>query len=735
MTGEILLEHTIPITLLLAAAIGSLLIGAYSFRRHLPKSPMRRFLAAVRLLFLLLIIWCLIMPVLRKARQHLLKPRFLVILDTSRSMTMTPGEDITTRWQTACEILTQPWTRSVSARSDVHVYPFSADPGSRVNLEDVSRLRPEGEATYLRSSLRRITERYRGQHVAGILLLSDGIDTRETTSEWAAEDWPYPIHTVRLEPPDIWEVEPDIRVDAVNTPRRVLIDRDTELSAVISGQGTGGAEITVQLFKDDEPAQEIPTRIPAGGGSREVHFRLSHDTAGHYTYTVNLPPLPGETNTNDNFLSVSVIVADDTHRLLYVEGVPRWESKYLNRVLQAGTLVESLSFIRGPDGQFLTHGIRGSMTTDMTEEELKFFNILVLGDLDGKALGEERAANILQFVEDGGSLVLLGGSRAWGGNGFQNTALRRLLPLRSSPMAAPAEGRFRAQITEEGLQHPVMGELRHGQTELPPLLSYFPGGEISAGATALVLVEDTGESQPLIAVQRYGNGRVAAILTDSLWRWQLQPGAGNIYADFWNSLISWMIPAEAETDEYHLDLYADRDQLYMGENILLTARAATRGEIVSSELSTDCEILTPSGRRIPFNMRPQAITDDEDRTVPGFAVDFKPDEPGMHRAVAETVIGDHRTESAPFSFYVRPFTPESNPRPINAELLKALAGNSDGRFLEPDETNEFLSSLTMTPFEESRVEFHSLWNNWWILMGLIILIGTEWAARKRKNMA
>ena len=79
-----------------------------------------------------------------------------------------------------------------------------------------------------------------------MLLLSDGLDTREASEDWVCDAWPWKIYTVRLEPPGVWEVEPDVRVDNVNTPRRVTQGWRTELKAAVSGQGTKGQALNVQ---------------------------------------------------------------------------------------------------------------------------------------------------------------------------------------------------------------------------------------------------------------------------------------------------------------------------------------------------------------------------------------------------------------------------------------------------------------------------------------------------------
>ena len=58
--------------------------------------------------------------------------------------------------------------------------------------------------------------------------------------------------------------------------------------------------------------------------------------------------------------------------------------------------------------------------------------------------------------------------------------------------------------------------------------------------------------------QRFGQGKVTAILTDSLWRWQLGPEAGKAkpYDRFWKQMISWLLPREESLDQMRLEIFA-----------------------------------------------------------------------------------------------------------------------------------------------------------------------------------
>ena len=63
-------------------------------------------------------------------------------------------------------------------------------------------------------------------------------DTREALDDWTGAERPFPVYTLRVEPPGGWQQEPDLRIDAVTTSRRVTIGWESEFKVKVSGQGT-----------------------------------------------------------------------------------------------------------------------------------------------------------------------------------------------------------------------------------------------------------------------------------------------------------------------------------------------------------------------------------------------------------------------------------------------------------------------------------------------------------------
>ena len=553
-------EHTmstVAIWLLIAAAIA---ISVFGYWRFVKMDAMTAVKAALRVLFLALLGWCLFLPAERKTQTVKQKSRFVLLLDTSKSMLMAAPKQVSNRWSVAMQAINQPWVTALSENCDIDCYSFSTDIGPKLTPEEARQLKPDGDSTLLRDMLKKTVGRYAGLEVAGCLLLSDGNDTREVYSDWAAEPRPFAIHTLMMEKDAVWDEEPDVRIDTVNTPRRVTVGWQTELKAVVSGQGTKGQAINVQLFKDGVFQQEQQTQIPATGGSKEVAFQLDHTVVGINTYRVYVPPLPKEARTNDNEYVVNVLVADAKNRLLYVEGPPRWESKYLSRVLRASQQISPVIFLRGAQGKFMTFGVQGTVSPDMKETELTLFKMVILGNLDGEELGEARAKNLVRFVETGGSLVLLGGSKAWSATGFAKTSLKKLLPAKQFGGIAKA-GEFTIALTDQGRGHAAFAGDAALWEKIPPVLSVFPDVVPAPAARVLVAAKTAEGAYPLILSQEYGQGKVVAIFTDSLWKWQLSPEdiKNRPYQRFWDQLISWLSPKNEKTTEKELEAFVDKE--------------------------------------------------------------------------------------------------------------------------------------------------------------------------------
>jgi hypothetical protein len=735
-------EHLMPGWLLLGALAASALVVWLSIRRHWPKPRELTGLWVLRGLFLLLLAWPLLQPARRHRIEENVLPRFLVVLDASASMARgpggavaKPGDKLPARWERAQQVLTSSALHKLAGKARIEVIPLAETIGTPGALETAATLKPDGRASPLGDHLKALFERYKGQPLAGALLLSDGLDTRDGGGGWVRGAWPCPIHTVQLEPPGQGITEPQLRLVSIDTPLRVFQGWETKLAAVVDGQGVGNRPATLRLLRNGAVVEEVPVRLPEGGGRREVSFRLSHPELGAETWMVEAVPLPGEKQVADNRVAVSVRVSESRNRVLYIETIPRFESKYLTRELQGNRNLQAVAVVRGPDGRFLSYGTAKAEDIQLTPAGLADCRIVVLGDLDAAALGEPRARALLEFVDKGGGLVLLGGPKAWGGSGFAASALAPLIPCRwpngmtllSGDNVAPD---FAVRWTTEGLAHPAFAAEADRWTRPPPVLTLFGGAQPNPAAITLAVADTRNGSTPLLLTRRYGQGKVLALLTDSLWHWQLLPDDSRPYGRFWARSIEWMLPESARIDPFALDLTVDNDLVWLEHPVTLQTRLSLPPGEADAGGKVTCKIQTPGGQDAVLEMRAEP----SQGKMPRHATVFPPTEAGQYRAVAITEIGGKRIESAPCLFQVRPFTPETDPRAADDALLQALATASAGVHGTPAEVEKTLSRLNPKPEIRSRLDYSSLWPKGWILMLLLGLLATEWILRQRRGM-
>ncbi len=740
-TAEWTFAYGVPDLLLIAAAMTALAAVAYALWRYLPRDFSGAAVVASRLFFFALLLWALLLPGRKTSLTEIVKPRFIVLLDTSASMSQSADKAAgRTRWEAAAEMLKRPWAKTLQAKCVLEVYPFDADLDTPAEIGQIAGLRPEGRHTHLNLGLNRLFERLRGQELTGVMVLTDAIDTREKNDNWAEAGWPAPVYAVQLEQSVALDEVPDMRIDNVDTPRRAIVGWDTAMTVTVSGRGGKGEPFPVILLKDGKETDKVAMQLPTEGGSRDLQFKLTHPAVGSSTYTVRIPPLIGEAQTNDNEMVVAVDVLDARNRVLFLEDVPRFESKHMSRALFDNKDITPLAFFQLPSRklsgvkEWIAYGDRQGITFDLTLEQLRLNKIIILGDFDTDAISPEHCRTILAFVEQGGSLILLGGQKLWGDNGIARTDMAKLLPFKRA--GAPAlEGRFNVNWTAEGRAHPALANNPDMAVSLPPVLSVFTGAELSGGAFALAEAVTDNGNHPILVSRVYGQGKVLAVLTDSLWRWAMQPGEDRPYQRFWRQIIQWMSPSENETDKYHLELFTDAGTIAVGDPAILQARLVVPHEETRRSWRVNCVVTTPSERRISLNMTGRDIGTGQGTPVPGYMTEFTPNEAGNYRAVATVEIDGKQIESSACLFTVRATSAETLLRPVNERVLKALARTSGGRHGTPDEIDSALQDLRVSERRERKLEYKSAWQTPSILACLIALLAVEWVLRKLKNMS
>jgi uncharacterized membrane protein len=698
--------------------------------------PQRLALVALRAATLVALVVLAMRPV-RLLPDPAARGTLAVLLDTSRSMALTDAES-RSRLETATALIRNRVAPALEGRLAMEILAFGDDVQA-ISIDQLSRVAATQPATDLDRALEAVRRRAAARPVAGLLVLSDGGFSLPATE--TAGDLAPPIYTLGV---GSAVVARDREVRQLTAGDASVAGATVDLTATLVSAGFGSRPIEVRLSASGTP---LDVRRVASGGEGvplEVVFRVAPDAAAATLYTVEATPQEGELTAENNRRSLLVNPPGRARRVLLLEGRPGFEHSFLKRALDQDKALELDAVVRkGPNeageqtfyvqapaqrGPALTNGFPAS------RQSLFVYDALVLANLETDALTGDQLALVGEYVgERGGGLLVLG-ARSFDPEAVSGTVLEELLPVEISDRRA--SGLARAELSSQtasgtivlsadGERHPIMrlgataDETRNRWAKLPKLASVASVGGARPGATVLAFADGPGGiSRPLVAVQRYGRGRVLAFAGEGAWRWRMMlPSTDTTYPTFWRQATRWLAAAAPDplqirtrvTGPGRLEIAVDaRD-----ENFRPVRDAAVRLQVRGADDKTQTVTATPvrdaDGTFAAEVRVPSGVTRIEARAVSKGAV--------VGQATAWGLAGADDRELV-------------EPRRNDAQLAR-LAERHGGRLITPDEVGAVVRDVSARASAATALREQDVWHSPWVLLLLLGLLGAEWTLRRR----
>ena len=731
-------------------------ITAYGYLRlNRPMSQrFRVLLIGLRILAALVLLICLLEPVLIERKDITPPTSLLVLADTSQSMQLKDVElegQSSTRLDLVNLILFNPTSQFLPILSDrfnVHLYRFDKQP-HQISSEIVS-LDPVGGLTDIATSIDDASKEWRGQLLAGVVLLSDGGHNASTSVIGQMTETQIPIYAVGVGDP---EPPRDLKLSSVEVSPVAYTEHDVPIRVTADHTGYSGSQTRVSLMMDNQVVDAVPITL-TDESKQIIEFTLNPQEEGIFQYVVSVPVLEGELTAENNTRAFPLKVVKTKLHLLYIEGQPGWEYAFLKRVLERDPNIDSTCVILSSKSP---NQLRGTLlarynryypqTTQQsrmrqvptTLDDLLFYDVLIIGDLHSNTLTPQQITAIVDFVEkEGKAVIFLGGRNSLGHDGFRKTKLAALLPI-----IIPANGcyvrdeDFSLQLTQQGLYHPIT---RLGDTQakvealwrdLPPLSRRLGGFELKGGATTLAEYHsDRNQTTlPIIIFQRSGLGKSLLIGAEGLWNWGF--GVWNFkdeddtYPRFWGQTIRWMA---TRTDTKRINVTTNLTTYSVGDEVQITAYAYNESYQPMAAANLEIEVTPPDGKY--FQVRASVNSQH-----PGtYRAQFRVNQKGAYRIRASGVdrsvsLGADSTEI----FVESPLAEFENPQ-LNEDLLKQLAANTGGHYTPIADITSLPEKIK--PVQESvfAIQERELWDNPIVLILAVGFLGTEWFLRMRRGL-
>jgi uncharacterized membrane protein len=703
----------------------------------------RLVLMALRAAIIALVLFCLFRPTLVVRAAIPQQNVVAVLLDDSRSMQIPDwagqprGEFIRQQFGTA----EAPVIKALADRFLVRTFRFSAA-ASRFESED--GLTFNGSQTRLAPSLEGAREELAGLPVSGVVLVSDGADTSDVSlgdALLALKAEKLPVFTVGVGSPQLTR---DIQIDRVSTPKTVLKDASLMVNIVITHTGYAGRTVTVDVEDEGRIVGSQQVQLPADGSPATARVRATVTDAGPRLFKFRVQQQPDEVVAQNNSREALIEVRDRKEKILYFEGEPRFEMKFIRRAIVEDKNLQVVALQRTADNKFMRIGVDGPEELEggfpKTREELFSYRALILGSVEAGAFTGDQLQMIADFVDRrGGTLLMLGGARAFGEGGYGGTPIADALPLAIDAKTRASEpaplSRIQVTPTRAGQAHAVtqVASTEAASTarwrDLPPVTSVNAPLQPKPGATVLLTgVDDRGRNQPVLAWQQYGRGKAIAMTLQDTWQWQMHASISledQTHENYWRQMMRWLVDGVPGTVETRTTV----ERVEPGEAVTVEAAVVDPTFVEVNDATVIAHVAQPGGGTANV---PLTWTGDRDGQYRGT---FVSKEGGTYEITVDAARADKTLGSGVTYLRAGPSDAEYFDPTMHEPPLRRIAEETGGRFYTPDTVAGLAEDVRYAGRGVTSVEERELWNMPIILIALIGLACAEWGYRRAVGLS
>ncbi len=731
--------------------VTALAFAVWSYSRLSGPVVLRRALAAIRFVLLLVVLIIFAGPLLKQPRETVEEDWVLVLADRSRSMEIADVQEAGQRLsrdqqlRRAVDGSADLWERLGRERHLVWLgfhsgaFNLAADEAgsARVDLGTAA-----GEQTSLGAAIGQALQQAAARPVSGVVVFSDGRTTdppdRSLVRQLQAEG--IPVFVIPLGSP---VPIGDLAIRGIEAPRRAFIGDKVPVVVEIDRLGAFDGETPATIRLIDQGTGEELDRVQLGPGDDTQRVTLTADPTlvGEANWQVVLEGEKPDLIPDNNAKPFVIELIDRPLRILYVEGYPRWEYRYLKNLLVREESLDSSVMLLSADRDFAQEGNQPITRLPRSPEEFAQFDVIIIGDVPGNFFSLDQLEMIRSQVADRGTgLLWIAGDRSTP-RSYAGSSLADLLPVRGSlalaPIGQPVNMRPTALADRLGvLQLRIRDEVgwpvdlsdpsyRWSRLQYAQLLE--PG---RLKPTAEVLAETSqeidGTALPLVVRMRYGAGQSIYVASDEIWRWRY--GRGEVLPEqFWIQMIR-MLGRESLTGAGRRgSLEVAPRRVALGQPVRIDLRLLD-AELADTRRSSASAVVVDAEGETLTEVELRRLGADEER----YAATYLPGTTGALRVRLE----DPTLSGVDLEAVVEVFAPEDELRRPETDhpLLAELAESTNGRTLAPAQLNELEELLPKRSVRTLNPLTERIWDTP-LFFGLIVLLITlEWIGRKAARL-
>jgi hypothetical protein len=483
--------------------------------------------AAVRVTALALILLALANPSFTREDREPLSSVAAVVIDKS------PSQNFGER------------TRETREAQEALVDSLKKIRGLEVRVVEAGQADGETDGTRLFGALSSALSDVPIDRVAGAFLITDG-RVHDIPANAAGLGFQAPVHALITGRKD----ERDRRIAITAAPRFGIVGQVQTITYRLDDQGVTGERAKVAVRRDGETINE---RTVLSGQTVNVDIDIKH--AGPNIVEIEASPLENELTPVNNRAVVAIDGVRDKLRVLLVSGEPHSGERTWRNLLKSDASVDLVHFtiLRPPEKQDGTPINELSLiafpTRELFQQKINEFQLIIFDRYARQGvLPIAYFDNIARYVRAGGAVLVSAGPDYASTTSIWRTPLDSVLP--AEPVGV-TEKPYYAHLSDIGKRHPVTRGLEGSGTEPPHWSRFFRTVETRNATSPPVMTGADGK--PLLLLSRFGEGRVALLLTDHIWLWARGYEGGGPHLDLLRRTSHWLMK-QPDLDEEALRL-------------------------------------------------------------------------------------------------------------------------------------------------------------------------------------
>ena len=661
-----------------------------------------------------------------------------VVVDNSRSMAIADSEG-KTREAAAVAALQDGILSGLQKRFQVRLYRLGR---GVTQLDRLDKLQPMETATHIGDGLKQLAAETADLPIGAIVLLSDGGENTAgmggsrigVDALQSLRNRRLPVHTVGFGKVDRAH---DVEFEDVSVTSSAIVNARLTATVSFKQRGFSGQKATLTVRDGDKSLAVREITLGPNGVLQTEQLFFSAGTAGAKSLRFEIKPLAGEENPSNNAMTQPLLVTDAKRRILYVEGEPRWEFKFIRRAEEDDPTVQLVSMLRTSENKIYRQGISdpGELADGFPVRPENLFDYagIIIGSVDADYFTPLQQELLREYVDRrGGGVLFLGGHSSLSDGGWGASSINDLLPT-FLPSGRNNFHRNSAtvELTSAGVDSPITRLLDDPAKnadrwkKLTYLADYEDAGSPKPGATVLAQMNAGHRKLPLLITQNYGHGRTAIMATGGTWRWQMSEALGDPSHDlFWQQLLRWLVadspgPVTASMPQ----------RVLMDEgHVQLSVQVHDRQFQPTSDAHVTANIAGPEGANALIDLTPS-------RNTPGlYQAEWTAEKPGTYLAeVTAESAGPQPQElgSDVLTFQREDGIAENFHVEQNRTLLEQLSSQTGGRYWEPSDLKNLPRDIAYSEAGISVRTTNELWNMPVVFVLLLGLPIAEWLLRRK----